>query len=236
MAKDLKTKYGLPLANIDNILEIIQLSGVANWKTIADSVAVEDYPEVKLTNQEIEIKRKLRVKVSRFLSPSGEVFMSFLLPYSGNGTRVFTLLDGEFIPICAEFMHGCGEVLFDLPGGVMEPGEEPIVCARREFEEESGIVLENIISLSSVGMPIAARRLKARNFSFMGIAGNPIIVKPQKLDASEHLKIVLISLDDWLKLIDREMVQSYSAGTTFLALRRLKISGLTRLSHEAYNF
>lgn len=32
---------------------------------------------------------------------------------------------------------------------------------------------------------------------------------------------VLLSLEDWLKLIERELVQCYSASTTLLALRKL---------------
>lgn len=228
MTKDLKTKYGLPLANADNIWKVIRSSGIANWKTVADPIAVEDYPETNLTSQEIKIKRRLQVEVSQFLTPSGETFKGFRLS-GGKGTRVFTLLDEEFIPICAEFQHGCGEVLFDLPGGVMEPGEDPTVCAKREFEEESGIVLKNIISLSSVGMPVVARYFQARSFSFIGIASDPIELKLQKLDANEHLKVVLVGLDDWLKLIEREMVQAYSASTTLLALRRLQnMSALRR--------
>jgi ADP-ribose pyrophosphatase len=221
----LKTKFGLPLANADNILEIVRSSGIANWKITADPIPVEDYPEINLTNQEIEIKRKFQVKVSQFLSPSGENFRGFLVS-SMSGARVFTLLEEGLVPICAEFQHACGEVFFDLPGGILEPGEDPAVCAKREFEEESGIVLENVISLSSVGMPIAAKRFKTRNFSFIGIARNPVTLISQKLDAGEHLKTVLVSLDDWLKLIDREMVQAYSASTTLLALRRLGMVSL----------
>lgn len=213
------------MVNVDNISDIIQSSGIANWKISADSVAVEDYPEVNLTSQEIKIKHKLQVKVSQFLSPSGKVFNGFRLS-GGKGTRVFTLLDEEFIPICAEFQHGCGEVLFDLPGGTLEPDEDPATCAKREFEEESGIILKNVISLSLIGMPVAARYFRARNFSFIGIASNPVELKLQKLDANEHLKAVLVSLDDWLKLIDREVVQAYSVSTTFLALRRLWGMGL----------
>ncbi|OGN20681.1 MAG: hypothetical protein A2910_02705 [Candidatus Yanofskybacteria bacterium RIFCSPLOWO2_01_FULL_39_28] len=230
MVKDIKTKYGLSLANIDNLLEVIQLSGIANWQTAADPIAVEEYPETNLTSQEIKIKRRLRVEISQFLSPSGKIFKGFRLGgvKGVKGTRVFTVLDEDLIPICAEFQHGLGEVLFDLPGGEVEPGEDPAVCAKREFEEESGIILKNVISLSSVGMPVAARYRSARNFSFIGIVSDPVELKLQKLDINEHLKTVLVSLDDWLKLIDREMVQSYSASTTFLALRRLEGMGCIR--------
>lgn len=226
----MKTKYDLPLANADNILEIIQSSGISNWKTIASPIAVEDYPDVNLTDQEKKIKRRLRIEVSKFLSPSGEVFNGFRLS-GGKGTRVFTLLDEGLIPICAEFQHGCGEVLFDLPGGVLEPDEDPAVCAKREFEEESGIILKGVISLSLVGMPISARYLGSRNFSFIGVANDPVELKLQKLDVNEHIKAVLVNLDDWLKLIDREVVQAYSVSTTFLAMRRLKMFEIKRRTY-----
>ena len=80
-------------------------------------------------------------------------------------------------------------------------------------------------------MPIAARRISSRNFSFIGIVSNPVVLERQKLDADEHLKVVLISLDDWLKLIDREIVQSYSASTTLLALRRLQGMGVLKRNY-----
>src|SRR3989344_1368063 len=227
MATGLQTRYGLPLVGVDKIWEIIQSSGIANWKTVTSPVAVEDYPEVNLTNQEIEIKRKFQMEVSKFLSPSGKGFRFI----GGNGTRVLTLLDREFIPICAEFQHGCGEVLFDLPGGSLDTGEDPADCAKREFKEETGIILKNVISLGPAGMPIAARRISSRNFSFIGIVSNPVVLERQKLDADEHLKVVLISLDDWLKLIDREIVQSYSASTTLLALRRLQGMGVLKRNY-----
>lgn len=227
MVKDLQTRYGLPLVGVDNIWEVVESSGIANWKTVAEPIAVEDYPEANLTVKEMEIKRKLQMEVSQFLNPRGEIFKGFCLS-GGSGTRIFTLLEDKFVPICVEFQHGCGEVLFDLPGGWLELGEDPAVCAKREFEEESGIILKNVISLSSVGMPIAARRLRSRNFSFLGIANKPVEIKSQKLDFNEHIKIILVSLDDWLKLIDLEIVQTYSASTTLLALKRLNILEIKR--------
>ncbi len=223
MAKNLEAKYGLPLATADNIYEIVKGSGIANWKITADPVAAEDYPEADLTSQEIKIKRKLQVEVSQFLTPSGKNFRGFHLLSDMRGTRVFTLLDEGLIPICAEFQHGCREVLLDLPGGEMKKGEDPAVCAKREFEEETGIVLKKIFPLSLVGVPVSARYTGARSFSFIGVAGGSVELKLQKLDANEHLKVVLISLDDWLKLVDREKVQAYSVSTTLLAMRRLKM-------------
>ncbi len=37
-----------------------------------------------------------------------------------------------------QFRLGAGEELLELPAGVMEAGEEPLVCAEREIREETG--------------------------------------------------------------------------------------------------
>lgn len=215
------TQKGFPLVDADNIVEVFNSLGIRKWEKIGTPIASEDYPEADLSEKEKNFGRILKIEISQFLTPRGKMFKGFHFHGGISGTRVFTLLGEDLIPICGEFQHGCGEVVFDLPGGVMEADEDPATCAKREFEEESGIILEKVVSLGSRGMPISARYRDARNFSFIGMAKNPLVIKNQDLDKNEFIKIALIGLGDWLKLIDREMVQAYSASTTFLALRKL---------------
>lgn len=213
-------KYGLPVVNAENIFEVLKSLGVDRWSRIGTPTAVADYLKGDLTKEEEkDLKYLPQVEVADFNAPGGTFFRGFRL--SGiHGTRVFTLIDDGFVPVCGEFQHGCEEVVLDLPGGHIEGDEDPVVCAKREFEEESGLILERVIPLGSRGMTINARRTKARNFSFIGVIREPLVFKSQNLDRSEHLKVVLVSLDDWLELIESEFVQSYSVATTFLALRR----------------
>lgn len=220
MEQGLKTKYGLPVANADNVFEVLRSVGIVKWKRIGDPVAIADYLKMDLTEEENkDIKYLPQVEVAGFQSPNGELFKGF--QFSGmSGVRVFTLID-EFIPVCGEFHHGCEEIILDLPGGHIESEEDYAVCAKREFEEEVGMILEKVIPLGSRGVFIHARRTKAKNFSFLGVTKDPMIFQKQYLDRNERLKVVLVSLDDWLKLIEREFVQSYSVSTTLLALRRL---------------
>ena len=111
--------------------------------------------------------------------------------------------------------------MLDLPGGMIEPGEDPSVRAKKEFEEESGIVLKEVISLGLSGTTPFARRINTRIYSFMGVETNPVIIEKQNLDENEYLGVVLVHLDDWLKLIDREKVDGKSVITTYRALRKL---------------
>lgn len=45
--------------------------------------------------------------------------------------------DGR-VPLVSQYRPGCGEVTLELPGGMLEAGEEPAACARREILEEVG--------------------------------------------------------------------------------------------------
>lgn len=215
----MKTKFGLPVANADNVFEILRSLGIVRWDRAGEPISVIDYLKESLDEEEKrDLKYLPRVEVVGFNAPGAGMFRGFQL--SGiHGVRVFALIDG-FVPICGEFQHGCEDIILDLPGGHIEDEEDYAICAKREFEEEVGLTLEKVIPLGSRGMTINARRTKARNFSFIGILKKPIVCKSQRLDGNEHLKVILVSLDDWLKLIEQEFAQSFSVATTFIALRK----------------
>ena len=65
--------------------------------------------------------------------------------------------------------------------------------------------------------------INSKLYSFMGIETEPVIVGKQNLDENEYLGVVLVHLDDWLKLIDKEKVDGKSVITTFRALRKLEL-------------
>lgn len=215
------TKHGLPLADADNIFDIFKSLGIVNWKMSENPIPVSEYLKQELSLEEKKnLKYLLKVEVATFTNPKGNLFRGFR-SVGHDGAVVFTLLPGNLVVVCAEFMHGCEEVMLDLPGGMMEPGEDASVRAKKEFEEESGIILQEIIPLGSIGTTPVARQLNSRNYSFMGIETDPVIIKKQNLDDSEYLGVALVCLDDWLKLIDRERVDGKSVITTFKALRKL---------------
>jgi ADP-ribose pyrophosphatase len=45
--------------------------------------------------------------------------------------------DGSLIVIL-QYRHSVRKILLEFPAGTLEPGEEPLVCAKRELAEEAG--------------------------------------------------------------------------------------------------
>jgi 8-oxo-dGTP pyrophosphatase MutT (NUDIX family) len=47
--------------------------------------------------------------------------------------------DADRICVVSQYRHGAARVMMELPGGVVEAGEDPLAAAQRELLEETGI-------------------------------------------------------------------------------------------------
>jgi 8-oxo-dGTP pyrophosphatase MutT (NUDIX family) len=54
------------------------------------------------------------------------------------------LVDGDSVLLTRQFRYPLGQWIFDLPGGAGEVDEQPIDAARRELEEELGLVANEL--------------------------------------------------------------------------------------------
>lgn len=51
---------------------------------------------------------------------------------------IIALFDDETVLMEFQWRQPCGRAFWELPAGNLDPEEEPLVCARRELEEETG--------------------------------------------------------------------------------------------------
>lgn len=83
------------------------------------------------------------------------------LPHNKEKLKYYTLKTKETISVLAitkdnkvvlnqEYRHPVGKILYDLPAGYIEKGEQPREAALRELEEETGFRAKNIKKLGSV--------------------------------------------------------------------------------------
>jgi|SRR3989344_5295913 len=225
----METKYGFPVVNSENIFSVLEKSGIKRWPKIRGPIPLNIYKHWNLNEQRKKEIRLFapRVEVEIFRDPTGNSFTGFRSAWLyGAGTHVFTVLPGNLIPIAAEFRHGADVVSLILPGGVFDGKDANLeACAKREFEEETGILLKAVIPLETMdttGIPVSARQTNQRCHGFLGILPEELIITEQRLEPKEFLKIVLIPLTDWINLIMEGKVKEGSAIiSTFQALYRL---------------
>lgn len=49
-----------------------------------------------------------------------------------------------------QFRYALNDYLLEIPAGKLDKGEDPLVCAKRELEEETGIIASEWISLGTI--------------------------------------------------------------------------------------
>ena len=83
-----------------------------------------------------------------------------------------------------------------VPAGYIEEGEEAVVAAQRELLEETGYYSDNLLEIGKFYQDQGCS--EALNHYF--IAQNCVKVTDQKLDESEFIKFVEVSLDELYEL------------------------------------
>lgn len=104
---------------------------------------------------------------------------------------------GEIL-LTRQYRHPIGKVIYDLPAGRLEPGEDPLDGARREFEEETGYYPRHIQPLGYYNQFPGTLRA-ATNLFF----ASDLQPTQQKLDEGEFLEIVRLPVADVLQMVLR---------------------------------
>lgn len=64
--------------------------------------------------------------------------------------NVIAVTPDEQLVLIRQYRFGVEQVTLEVPGGVVEPGEDPAVTAARELEEETGYVPGRLVALGAV--------------------------------------------------------------------------------------
>ncbi len=102
---------------------------------------------------------------------------------------------GEIL-LTRQYRHPVGRVIYDLPAGRLDPGEDPLVGARREFEEETGFYPENMQPLGYYNQFPGS--LRAATHLFFASQLTPT---RQHLDEGEELQLVALPAGEVLSMI-----------------------------------
>ena len=107
-----------------------------------------------------------------------------------------SLTTEECIILTRQYRHPVGKVIYDLPAGHLEPGEDPIDGARREFEEETGYFPNKIVKLGYYNQFPGV--LKAATNLFFA---TDLLQTSQNLEPGEILETVHKPVDEVLQMI-----------------------------------
>lgn len=100
--------------------------------------------------------------------------------------------------------------LIEIPAGTLEPPEDPLVCASRELEEETGYTAGKIEKLTTFQMSPGI--LNERMHLYLATSLHP---GPTRLQSGEEIENYLVPWDDALAMVERGEIED---GKTIAAL------------------
>ncbi|MDR2561258.1 MAG: NUDIX hydrolase [Holophagales bacterium] len=92
-----------------------------------------------------------------------------------------------------QYRHGVDRASLEVPGGVCDPGEDPLTAAKRELLEETGHASNNWISLGSCSPNPAIQTNRCHFFLALGCEKMHDLV----LDPTEELRVWAIPYLEW---------------------------------------
>jgi ADP-ribose pyrophosphatase len=120
----------------------------------------------------------------------------FYLQSPVDAVATVELTDVGEIPLTHQYRHPVGRVIYDLPAGRLEPGEDPLEGARREFEEETGFYPRHIEMLTCYNQFPGSLRVITNLFF-----ARDLVLTHQSLDEGEELEIVCLPVPEVLRMI-----------------------------------
>jgi ADP-ribose pyrophosphatase len=128
---------------------------------------------------------------------------------------VLAFVEPDRILLLKNRRYAVGEILLELPAGTLEKGENPMNCAGRELQEETGYLAGRMVALgkffSSPGI------LTERMFAF---AAFDLDKTAQALEEGEDIEVLTVSLDEAMEMISHGQIEDAKSIATLLIYDR----------------
>ena len=125
--------------------------------------------------------------------PGASAVVPFLSDPSGDDPQVLLI---------RQYRYAAEGFVYEIPAGRLDPGEEPVVCARRELREETGCDAERVEHLVTIYTTPGFTDEKIHLFMAVGLSRGEVA-----READEFIELETMPLSRALELIERGMIQ-----------------------------
>jgi 8-oxo-dGTP pyrophosphatase MutT (NUDIX family) len=139
-----------------------------------------------------------KFRVDKCELPSGNLLNAIVFEFTAWANVLAVTKNNEAVLI-KQYRHGVRAVMWEIPGGVVEDGEDPIEGVKRELLEETGYTSSNIIPLGKFHPNPAIQA----NTMYCYLALDAEKVAEQQLDGMEEIEVYLVPMDELIPMIQR---------------------------------
>jgi ADP-ribose pyrophosphatase len=138
--------------------------------------------------------------------PDGSVGEIEMVRHSGASAVVPFLSDpagdDPQVLLIRQYRYAAEGYLYEIPAGRLDPGEDPLDCARRELREETGCTAERVERLYTIYTTPGFTDEKIHLFMAVGLTAGET-----ERDADEFLTVEVMPLSRALSMVERGEIQ-----------------------------
>ena len=160
------------------------LRGVLPWRREEDELVAET--------------RIFSLRRHRSTSPTrADHAGEFVYLDSADWVNVVALTAEREVVLIEQYRHGTAEVTLEIPGGMVDPGEDPLTAGLRELREETGFEGRDGRLIGSVTPNPAILNNRCHTF----LARDARLVATPQMDGSEDIQSILVDAAEIPSLI-----------------------------------
>lgn len=167
---------------------------VKKWKTLK-RVRGENYRIFSVDS--VERESQITGKSGNFFLVDSPNWITVVpVIYREDGVKCFLMVK--------QYRHGSDSITLEFPAGMVDPGEDTLITAKRELLEETGYRAEHIIKIGKVNPNPAFMTNSTSTF----LATDLELISSQNLDEHEEIEVLLVPVKEFEEKIGGEEVNS----------------------------
>lgn len=181
-----------------------------------------DMEEKQLDRKVIFKGHVVELVVDKVLCPNGRESSREIINHPG-GACVLAITENNEVIMEKQFRYAYGDVIYELPAGKLEYGENPAYSAARELEEETGYKSNSkLVSLGQM-YPTCGYSSEV----IYCYLATDLVKTETNLDVDEVIELVFIPLKEVLDMISKNIIKDgktvFSINNYLLKTNKIKL-------------
>jgi ADP-ribose pyrophosphatase len=163
--------------------------------------------------------RAFRVFSENITLPSGVTTELDVIRHPG-AAAIVPMVDSETVVLIRQYRHPVGGHIWEIPAGTLEPGEDPLDCARRELTEETGFSADSFEKIGEIVPVPGYSDERIHLFVASGLSSGT-----QQLDEGEWLEVHQFPFSEAIGMVQKGKIQDGKTITGLILAAGRKAEG-----------
>jgi 8-oxo-dGTP pyrophosphatase MutT (NUDIX family) len=172
----------------------------------------------KLASEKVYSDRWFQARADTCEFPDGRIITPYYVVELPNWANIFVVTSDEKVVLVRQYRYPVDQITYELPGGVIDKGEDPKMAAIREMQEETGFYSDEVSFLCQLCPNPAIND----NTAYFFLAKNAVQGEKKNFDEFEDIDVCLFSKEEFLQLLRENKIQhGVQLGPVYEALLQL---------------